>query len=242
MPTPSGLNLEREELKEPLPADWTKADLKNVTLYQQFYSMPCVKVRAHLTYTLVHFTAREGKKPGSDYEKIPVLDVNGRQINDSAIIVKTLAPIIYGRPLTDEEWHWEQRLTYGTMIAAEKTCFGDATDLKKFAHYVGFDKGWHGFWGLLIPIAAPILSIVIKKKLDKNNPGLLPLDDYLKEYKAALGDREYFTGNSIGPIDVSFVGILVVFEKAGTSFIKAALQKAKLLQYYNSIKMRLPNP
>eukprot|EP00976_Prorocentrum_cordatum_P078043 1182937-Prorocentrum_minimum.AAC.5 len=128
------------------------------------------------------------------------------------------------------------------MIAAEKTCFGDATDLKKFAQYVGFDKGWQGLWGFFTPILAPFLSMGIKRKIDKENPGLLPLDDYLKEYKAALGEREYFTGNAIGPIDVTFVGVFVVFEKAGTSFIKAALEKAKLLVYYNSIKMRLPNP
>eukprot|EP00959_Pyramimonas_sp_CCMP1952_P343093 7187403-Pyramimonas_sp.AAC.1 len=139
MPTPSGLNLEREDLKEPLPAQWTKADLKDVTLYERYYSMPCVKVRAHLTYTLVPFKAKDGKKLGSDYTKIPVLDVNGIQINDSAIIVKTLAPIIYGRPLTDEVrkhtvlvWHLSLCMCADGLASG----FSRALNAKRFAQGV----------------------------------------------------------------------------------------------------------
>ena len=59
----------------------------------------------------------KGKKPGSEYKKIPVVDIGPNvQINDSFIVVKTLAPILQGRPLTDEELQLEEMNTYGVMV------------------------------------------------------------------------------------------------------------------------------
>ena len=59
---------------------------------------------------------QKGKKPNSEYKKVPVLDLNGVQINDSYIIVKNLAPILYGKALTEEEVKFEEAMTYGMMI------------------------------------------------------------------------------------------------------------------------------
>jgi hypothetical protein len=57
------------------------------------------KLRCYLKYAkipfehLQHLNAKpQGMKPGSDYQKDPVMDVKGRQVNNSAIILKFLMP------------------------------------------------------------------------------------------------------------------------------------------------------
>ena len=37
------------------------------------------------------------------YRKVPILLLNGKQINDSYIMTRNLAPILYGEKLTEEE-------------------------------------------------------------------------------------------------------------------------------------------
>ena len=81
-----------------LPNDITMDNLPDVKLYGMYISPPCVKVRVILDHykvlvyvkspTLtgfqqVKYTRVDGKKPGSEYKKIPVLDVGDQQINDS---------------------------------------------------------------------------------------------------------------------------------------------------------------
>ena len=53
--------------------------------------------------------------------------LNGIQINDSFIMVKNLAPILYGKPLTEEEIKFEEVMTMGLNPAMQS----------KFA-----DDGW----------------------------------------------------------------------------------------------------
>ena len=93
---------EKQDLETPLP-NWTKDDLKEVVLHNSYMSPPCVKVRCILQHNGIKFQVIDGKKKDSEYKKIPVLLLNGVQINDSFIMVKNLAPILYGKALTEEE-------------------------------------------------------------------------------------------------------------------------------------------
>jgi len=115
MPLNDDTNAEREDLFLPLPSDWTKDSLKNVKLYGLQGSPPSAKIRALLKLAGVEYERCPGKVKGSEYQKIPVLFVNGRQINDSFVIVKTLAPILFGEALTEKDLELEEMLTYGLM-------------------------------------------------------------------------------------------------------------------------------
>ena len=88
-------NLEKEDLKEPLP-EWTKDDLKEVTLYGGILSPPCAKIISILHHHNINFTIAKGKRKGSAYKKVPILVLNDRQVNDSFIIIKNLAKIVDG--------------------------------------------------------------------------------------------------------------------------------------------------
>merc|ERR1712190_299456 len=108
-----------------------------VVLYGMRISPPACKIRFMLNYYGVPFESKYGKKPDSDYKKIPVLDIGDRQINDSYIIVKNLAPILQGRELTDQEELVEKKLTSEIMIALERECASSVRDLCGCASLAG---------------------------------------------------------------------------------------------------------
>ena len=96
-----------------LPDGLTKEDLKEVCLYQMKPSPPCVKIRAILQYHGVPFKQINGKKPNDEYTKVPVLMMNGYQINDSFQMVIDLAPILHGAKLSEEDIAFEKQMAYG---------------------------------------------------------------------------------------------------------------------------------
>ena len=98
---------------------WTKEDLKDVTLYQMAVSPPCTKIRAILQYHNVPFKIINGKKKDSDYQKVPVLVLNGIQLNDSFLIVQHLSKIIYGKEMTPDEIDFEKQMAYGFQSACQ---------------------------------------------------------------------------------------------------------------------------
>merc|ERR1711934_266721 len=82
---------------DPEPAlGWkNKDDLQNVSFYGVAASPPCCKIRVYLHHGKIPFTFEVGtNKPGSDYKKMPVLQVGNRQVNDSWIILKNLIPAV----------------------------------------------------------------------------------------------------------------------------------------------------
>ena len=115
-------------MAEPLPA-WTKEDLKTVVLHSNPISPPACKIRAILQYHKVPFTNIKGAKKDSEYKKVPVIILNDRQINDSYIIVKSLAPILYGAPLSAEDLAFEEHMAYKFLPILYANTFHDVASL-----------------------------------------------------------------------------------------------------------------
>ena len=121
-------NAEGQDLSEPLPAELTTLDglrKANVKLYEFKFSPPCAKVRALLNYHGVEFESVEAKphEKKSDidnsYGKVPKLVINDLQINDSAVIVRTLVPVLTGGdPLTAAEVELEKVNNVRGLIGA----------------------------------------------------------------------------------------------------------------------------
>jgi hypothetical protein len=87
----------------------------------------------------------------SEYKKVPVLTVNGYQINDSAIIIKTLTPIIYGRPLSQVEQAQVDETTTKTMLAFEVLMFQSDKDIQKYLAKFSTDDGCMS-WIFKVPL------------------------------------------------------------------------------------------
>jgi len=211
-------NKEGEDLTVPLPDVWDLATLKTlpVTLYGSKVSPPCCKIRFMLKYYQVPFTSKEGKKPNSDYKKIPVLDIGDRQINDSYIIVKNLSPILQGRSLTEKEVAMEHSLTFGLMIALEKATATSVGSLCGCGSLLG------GCQGCCLRCMAPFIACCIGPKVGKDKD-LKSLQDYGDKLRTDLGFMAFFGGEEPSVSDASLYGVLLPFDKAGATCVEVLL-------------------
>lgn len=198
------------------PLGWkSKSDLTHVVLYGLHVSPPTTKIRTYLAYYGIEPKCVEamGKK-GSDYKQMPVLDVNGRQVNDSFIIVKNLVPALVGPGNFDEEF--EKRVTFGLQPQVELMVVETSTDMQR---WIG---GPHGFGvpDCLLCCAAPILrdgllKPALTKAIEKSTTeyGLKPSDTltFFKEMKASMGSNKFLSGSEVGQKDLSVFGTVCTF-------------------------------
>ena len=130
-------NEEGKELPQPLPIR-TKSEIQKIKVYQNQGSPPCCAVRAFLTLADIPYETVEvdflskSELSFSSYKKVPVLTINGYQINDSAIIIKTLTPICYGRSLTEAELAQVNETTTKGMLAFEVELFSSDKNIERY--------------------------------------------------------------------------------------------------------------
>ncbi|CAE7239924.1 unnamed protein product, partial [Symbiodinium natans] len=85
-------------------------DFKEVVVHGMRISPAVCKLLAFLKYYQVPFAFKKtfGKKGSKYYKKMPVMDVAGRQVNDTFIILKNMVPALAG----SFDMEWETRITY----------------------------------------------------------------------------------------------------------------------------------
>jgi len=225
-------NQEKQDLPEPLPAEWVSpANLGEVTLYQSVVSPPCCKLRTIFKHYGVQFKTVDGKKPDSDYKKIPVVVIHDRQINDSFIVVKSLARILDGNDLSPELLAIEEMTTFGLMMALEADVVGSCNDLRKCGSLIG------GGIGCVLTSLSCILCCIGPRTFRKKHPEMKSLEAYRDEYAKALGNKQYFHGPKPGIVDVSLVGVLAPFVRAGNrAFPKFVGTSGPVFEWYERMK------
>ena len=237
-------NLEGQDLPAgTLPAD---LDLKAATLklFEFSYSMPSVKVRALLKYYQVPYesvaTQPHQKRDEIDnsYGKVPKLLITSPvdvQINDSAVIVRTLAPLLTGgEALTPEQVELEKLNNIsGFLGALEKESFGSFYGIAGAVKHV--TSAWRSKTasavvsysaGLLWPVPYLMLKFA---PMGKDGDSLT----HAKVYRKALGDDAFFHGKAPGPLDISLYGSLACFLALGSPYANAALDRADLRAWYD---------
>jgi len=209
-------NKEGEDLKTPLP-DWTKDDLKDVVVHGLVVSPPSVKVRTILHYYGVHWKNMFGPKKNSEYQKVPVLLVNGRQVNDSHIIVKSLAPILDGKTLTEELIQIEKELvTDGIQLSLSAEVLDSCSDICACGGLAG------GAFGCFIRCISGCAYCCLNPR--KTLTDLKPTAEYSKLLKEHLGENKYFHGEAPGIIDVAVWSVLNLHVEADTNAIRAMFE------------------
>jgi len=198
---------------DPLPLEWDIDTLRGskITLYQYRISPPCCKMRFLLDFYKVPYTVVDGKKPDSEYAKVPVLDIGDklggsvRQINDSYNMVKVLAPILQGRPLTDDELELESEVTYGLMISMEKATSGNCKELCACGTLLGDCSGCLlSFFSICICCLGP-------RKFPTSLQSIKVYGQILQDH---LGAGQYFGGGEEPSIiDCSVYGLLQPWDK-----------------------------
>ena len=209
------MNKEREDLAESLP-DWTKEDLKDVVLHGAVYSPPCAKIMAIFKHHDIQYKLIDGKKKDSEYTKIPVLMLNGHQVNDSFIMVKNLAKIIDGSELTEEQVKFEEEMTFGFMIVIEVKTIGNSKGLREviLKQPNCLPKCMCCFCCYLCCCASSIGN----KIMQTNNMTKSDLDHakYVRMIEERLGENDYLAGSEIGIQDLSLYGMLYPFAGGNT--------------------------
>jgi hypothetical protein len=131
-------NKEGEDLDPPMPVSWTLDKLKSgalpVRIFGDLPSPSNFRLRYMLSFYEIPFTISEGGYAKNvdkawEYKKMPVLRIGavddvaeayktgdpekGRIINDGFVVIKSLAPMVQGRALSDEEMNIEKYFSFG---------------------------------------------------------------------------------------------------------------------------------
>mmetsp|Transcript_110539 Transcript_110539/g.323406 ORF Transcript_110539/g.323406 Transcript_110539/m.323406 type:complete len:257 (-) Transcript_110539:103-873(-) len=222
------------------PLNWKGAkDFQDVALYGMHCSPPCCKMMAYLYKYNIPFKMVSGQsKPGSDYKKMPVLDVSGRQVNDSFIILKNLIPALTGG--FDEEW--EVLCSYQLAPSIEWT-LSPADAAKWMSEPYGF-----GLPGCLLKccLAKVLLENVVKKGIQKSldtmpdKVKIIPLNDLGTKLRHRLAARNFSTGARPGQVDISFYGILAPFYYKECENVRSMVKDCGLQEWWNRMEKEIP--
>jgi microsomal prostaglandin-E synthase 2 len=230
------------------PLAWSsKEDIKDVIIYGGLVNPPVTKIRTHLAYHNISYQCvkrNPNSQPEGHYQKIPSISVDGRQVNDSYVILKFLVPALYGT-LSEADLKWEEKITYGIMISMEAEAFEDSGSVSAFLAMGGYPA-------FLAYVAGPCLPIgKIGKKMPagirrkRGSPEkvekygeLKPSKEYLAEFKDAVGDKPFLGGENPGAIDVSLFGTFKSFE--AVPYVKMLLQESGLGDWYSRVEAKLP--
>jgi glutathione S-transferase len=244
MPLEDGTNKEGEDLVTTLPYK-SKSELDRIILYGTHASPATCKTRALLNLAGVDYERRFGKHPSSSYRKFPVVVLNDQQqINDSHIIFRHVAPILFEGYTPDEkDIEIEKMATFGLMLSCEKEAFADIDCMKRWAATAGLV----GMTGFFVRNLAP-LSLAKKgaENIARKHPDLKTPLEYCTILKQELDQRggKYFHGDSVGPLDASVYGAMAAWAPGGENtmpFMVDALSKSGMSPWYNSVSKDIPN-
>jgi hypothetical protein len=238
---PDGTNPEGVDPSPPL--EWkSKSDLVDVVVHGPAFSVVTTKLRCYLTYAKIPFVHEQhlkdtpqGMKPGSDYQKVPVIDVKGRQVNDSAIILKYLMPVL-GLEFHQE---WEDRLVLEVDTALKMHT--SSSDWAKLAVKT------IGAPSFISCILGPYLRRLEtgQGKFNIANSGLGHKEiqelDFAKDFKAGMNGNKFFLGNDApGHVDLSFYGLMAGFLYADCDIANDLMEQADLGAWVDAMKEVVP--
>uniref|UniRef100_A0A7S4PB60 GST N-terminal domain-containing protein n=2 Tax=Guillardia theta TaxID=55529 RepID=A0A7S4PB60_GUITH len=194
-------------------------------------------VRSFLAYAgIAHqsiLVSMPGKKEikWSKYKKVPIVTVNGLQINDSYIIFKELSRIIFGRQLSESESRQVHEVTYGLLLAYEAEIFGNEESRSRFI--ATFLKGNCCFTCFIVPLIRHMLSKA-PAKIKKSNPGLKSLDEYGKKIRSEMAGT-FIGGSQPGPVDVMVWGLVEQARHIEVKTMESWLSRTDLMPWFKNM-------
>mmetsp|Transcript_87166 Transcript_87166/g.202915 ORF Transcript_87166/g.202915 Transcript_87166/m.202915 type:complete len:262 (-) Transcript_87166:368-1153(-) len=236
---PDGTNPENVDPVPPL--NWSsKEDLKDVVVHGLRASPAVDRLLCFLRFYNVPYTFKPGKGKKGDkyYKKMPVIDVAGRQVNDTFIILKNMVPALSGAFFHME---WESRITF----EYQSSCLVWPTDAEAVKNFKGkgADLPLPGcLVGCILPrLRSGGLKALRARSEDPNDPiKIIDLTEFTKEFAAAMEGKQYFHGDEPGPVDVSFYGVNSRFVCFGVDTVVNALEAASLIPWFKRMEERIP--
>lgn len=226
------------------PLNWgSKDDFKDVVLYGSMASPLCAKLRAYLImYNIDHKMINCMTKKGSDYKKMPVLDVKGRQVNDSYIILKNMVPALTGVEAIDEQW--ETILSYQLAPAIEWS-LSSADAVKWMSPPHGFGPP---YCLLKCCLASIIMNRVVKPNIVKARKAMpdkykeVSLGDIGTKLKTDINQKKkmFHGGEEPGPVDISFYSVCSPFYFSRCENVTSMISECGLQTWWDEMEKAIP--
>jgi len=245
---PDGTNPEGVDPVPPL--NWTsKSDLKDVVIYGNLMSPPVAKIRHHLGFAGVEYKCvarKPNSQPKGSYQKIPSMEVNGRVVNDSYVIVKHLLPALYpDSDAKDLASGWEAKITYGLQLAMEAEVTEDSDMLGPLLQHFGMPS-FLAFFGCFpcVPIGGPgrkIPQSIRDKRAAKDDTygPLKTMQEYLAEFESHITDLSFFQGAAAATaVDISVFATVYSFYTL--PIVKKAIADANLSEWWGRMENIMP--
>lgn len=236
---PDGSNPEGTDPFPPL--NWsTREDLTDVVVHGPAFSHATTKLRCILTFGGVpfahmqHLKAKpQGIKPGTAYRKVPVIDVAGRQVNDSWIILKHLLPAL-GIAFDKA---WEERIVLELDTTFKLHCTS-----KDWARLAVATVGAPAILKWLI---GPMLKGLEQKQARHNiaTTGLGHREGdevaFARDFKSSMKGR-FHNGATPGHVDLSFYGFLAGYIYAGCPIATKMIAVSELGPWVDAMQTVVP--
>lgn len=211
------LNKEGEMPTWEIPKEWKNPQALSdagVTLYSMTLSPPCNKIITVFKRYGVQYKVVDGKKKGSEYKKVPVLDIGDKQINDSYVILRVLAEALGGTPYTEEEIEIERLITEELMVQMEISVMDGPSDIRKCGAVAPCPINCIFMCCSCLPSLFGLSSDLKRKEPVKKS-----IAEYHAKFSEILGTKDFFHGDgtTAGVIDCSLHGVMEPFRVAGTT-------------------------
>ena len=256
------------------PLEWGMQDSSkfgDVVIYGFKLSPPVCKIRTHLAVAGIPYRCvlrQPNRQPKGQYQKVPSIQVNGRLVNDSYIIIKNLLPLLYNKNHHDEDGssnsnsdptnaptthiemeHWEEKLTYGLQLAMEIEAMEDPDCQAPLLQLVGVPIPLANFvssvLGWFLPIGGPgrMIPNMIRTKRTQKNDHYGPLHttiEYLQDFKTTIVDHATTPRTSpVGCVDISVYATLKSFE--ALPIITKVIHEAQLEDWWKHMESCIPD-
>jgi len=221
--------------------DWhTQANLVDVVVHGPAFSHATNKLRTFLTYAQIAYRHEQhlkdkpqGLKPGTGYTKVPVIDVAGRQVNDSGIILKHLLPVLG----LDYDKVWEERIVFELDTTFKLHCTSQDWALLAVATV--------GAPSFLKWVVGPVLKRMERKQAHHNikTAGLGHREGdeiaIARAFKSSMVGK-FHHGDRPGHVDLSFYGFLAGYLYADCPIATNMIRIAGLDAWVAQMKMAVP--
>ncbi|CAE8623084.1 unnamed protein product [Polarella glacialis] len=230
------------ESVEPVPAlEWRSLDdMKDVVVHGIRASPAVSKLVTFLCFYNVPFKLKPGlnKKGSKYYKKMPVMDVAGRQVNDTFIQIKNLTKAFGGSCDWNEEW--QTRITYEYQLST--VYLMDFAEFRQMVTTPNSDFPLPSCCLCLVKQIRPGALKKMKALFDDPNTieKLVDLTEFCKEFAAAMGSKPYFHGDEPGNVDISFYGVNARYVFSKNDFILNPLDVAGLMPWLERMMQCMP--
>ena len=205
--------------KEPPPPEALPND---VVLYQVEACPFCNKVKAFLDYYDIPYKVVEvnplSKKEikWSEYQKVPILMVDGEQLNDSSVIIdklghKILSKIIVDSTSEDEETKWRRWVDNHLVHVLSPNIYRNTSEALESFEYITSNGNFSYLEKFSVKYVGAAAMYFVSKKLKKKyniTDERAALYEAAETWVDALDGREFLGGSKPNLADLAVFGVL----------------------------------